>query len=169
MPSTIEKMIELNYQLKEIEDSINLSDLHDYIRGLKAQYPKVKYVLVEGWTPSFNDGEPCTFNMNVYTGKDEELFANIIDQVHKINDEDYKVLQEINTNEDLEYYEKCEQAGNFVCGDTPKDKIDELRRRIYDVDNLLTKFYGTIGFHVFIDFTQDGDDMIQVSDYDCGY
>lgn len=31
----------------------------------------VKYILVEGWTPGFNDGDPCEHSFNVVCPEDE--------------------------------------------------------------------------------------------------
>lgn len=100
-------------------------------------------VFIYGYTPGFNDGDPCYHRQYVEVGSDEvneriEEYLDILDE-----DESY--------NDNLSSDEADEIVSSI-------DELSDLFEQIYDTD-----------FYVIARRAEDGSIEIHIGDYDCGY
>lgn len=133
----------------------------------------VSIITVRGYTPGFNDGEPCEhsadFWVNVARHAEDEL--DMTDDLEEIFEEleDTKVF-----NREKRQYEEVPGAlekNRAVCAehnhvyDTPsKEIMDAIEAVIFDS---IEEDYGTNYYVTFI--LKDGDFVRDEGDYDCGY
>lgn len=107
-------------------------------------YP-IEAIIIRGYTPSFNDGDPCTFSSNLET-------PGI-----KFKDMDLMVDHEEWTTEEGEYVE------------TPLDNEEEIYEKVCEAyrvipDWALEQIYESYGFQLTIT-----EDSVEKDWYDCGY
>lgn len=134
---------------KKIIDELALSDketktlLQEGLLDLKNRYPMLDRFAVRGYTPSFNDGDACTFSL--------EIFINDFDELDIFEDED----------EDAEVPDyNADMSRNDVraCDAFITKYLSTLIEKKYEND-----------FQIIFTYTSAGKVSIDVSDYDCGY
>lgn len=146
------KFEEYNTHLKAIKALVK-SDGKAMVKGffetLFAEHKDLEMVLVYGYTPGFNDGDPCTHNQ--YSTLDADEINDTVDlwDLLEIEDETGDELEEINSKLSHEESNKIE---NKI------DSIDDLLERVYYTD-----------FYVFARRLEDGTIEIDSGDYECGY
>lgn len=137
---------------KKIIDELALSDketktlLQEGLLDLKNRYPMLDRFAVRGYTPSFNDGDACTFSL--------EIFINNLDELDILEDDedDEEEVEVIDYNADMS------------------------RNDARACDAFITKYLSTLiekkyvdDFQIVFTYTSTGEVSIDVEDYDCGY
>jgi hypothetical protein len=114
--------------------------LKESVKPVFEKFDKVTSISVWGYTPSFNDGDPCRFNMNT-----EDC------EINEINLDD-------DESEDSEFsYEETSEIQKYVA--------EQLSA--FDEDEWESGF-NEYGFKVTFS-VHDGEVHIEEEDYDCGY
>lgn len=170
MSKNILKMIEeMNTKIAELKDEVKKNgtqglaeiakDVFNQVEGLR------KFVIV-GYTPGFNDGEPCYHSSFYGIGgyhyaehwRDKGTYYVGGDEVaeHE-NWEEFFEIDEFPT-----YPEPIVYANSGV-----KDQ-DKAYRLIGQLDDVCEVLYGT-NYEVRVTLNDDGSVGVQVDDYDCGY
>ena len=114
------------------------------------KHPGLTYIVIRGYTPEFNDGEPCVHGQEVlfgykWVGKQESFdFA------------DYDLEEEFCF--DLETRTHCNSACNT---------LNDVSTTLSDLEELLKEIYDT-NFELKIRYSQGNVD-INYDSYDCGY
>lgn len=117
-------------------------------------------IVVKGYTPGFNDGEPCTHSSETYYNKRYD-FGELAEY------EIYGLAEFLNAPRnfiDEELYEWEEINNVNTYSDEDEEKVQELCNIL---DYIIEQIYDT-NYIVFVDLTLD-EDFIKVEDYDCGY
>lgn len=156
---------ELITKLKELQAEID-SILEDGIEGFLEDYKNVEkplHIYIQGYTPGFNDGEPCVHSVSYaigfkqivweeYTLQEPHMFEDIMDEeaLEKLEYDDdgefdYSVFVDKN---DLEVRGLDEILDQLIV-----PCLDKMYHTDYQV--LITLYRGTI--------------KVKHDDYDCGY
>ncbi|EBS4516757.1 hypothetical protein DQT32_05015 [Salmonella enterica subsp. enterica serovar Braenderup] len=168
MTTKIDTYMELTKEVHRVSSELhkfvheNIHDLvHDIAMELKT-IPGMNKVIVKGYTPGFNDGDPCTHSSDVYYNK----------KWHFSELSEYGIggLAEF-FGAPEEYEDEEEELYNWEGIDTINTYSDEDEQKIHDLvsllDDLIERKYYT-DYIVFIDLTGD-EPVIKHEDYDCGY
>ena len=145
---------ELNKQIaengKQFLESV-FQEIFDQNEGLKLIY-------ILGWTPGFNDGEPCTHSQESFVGdsrhvgylsreyydfEERELF----DEFEVELDEDDNVLSHINS--------ECKT-------------LDRVAKQVSTYEELVERVYNT-NFEIKVSLNAEGKVVVDQDWYDCGY
>lgn len=122
-----------------------------FFETLFAENKNLDVVLVYGYTPGFNDGDPCTHTQ--YSVYDAEEINDTFDFYDYFSDEDEDDVDEKTSklNEHLSTKDAYEIESKI-------DSIEELLERVYDTN-----------FYLCVLRKEDGSIEINTGDYDCGY
>lgn len=117
-----------------------------------SKHSDFKIVSITGYTPSFNDGDPCTFTTNVE-------FGDALDIAYELSEEDREEIAELFG---VESFDDVDISVNFGW-----ERADEIRE---DIDTeLLRQINGEDGWLVIAVVDPTGKIHVYNSEYDCGY
>lgn len=135
--------------IKELVKSDGDAMVQGFFETLFAEHKNLDMVLVYGYTPGFNDGDPCTHTQ--YSTLDGDEINDTVDlwDMLEVEDETGDELEEINSKLSREESQKIEYK---------IDAVDDLLERIYDTN-----------FYLFAIRKEDGSVELTTGDYDCGY
>ena len=131
--------------------------------ALKA-VPEAEIIVVQGYTPGFNDGDPCTFSLNV-------IAADVLDYIDtdelELDIIGGKTAEDFETEEEWNDYacEAKEQINSNV--DWKKDSI--VSEFFSPIEDLMEYEFGEYGFQVIAHRNAEGGIELYESEYDCGY
>lgn len=121
-----------------------------FFETLFTDHKDLDMVLVYGYTPGFNDGDPCYHTQySILDGEEINDTVDLWDILEIDGDEDEDVLENINSKVSRDDSRKIE---NKIDG------IEDLLERVYDTD-----------FYLFVRRLEDGTIEIDNGDYNCGY
>lgn len=156
----LQRVNDHNAFVEENAEAIVSSAIHQ----LFEKVPHLEAVVIQGYTPSFNDGEPCTFRVHVlaselheYIELDEyefEMFAG-------------KTREDFETEDDWNDY--CCDAKTLMNEQVTWEEDTILSNIISPVEELFAAAYNEYGFELVIHRKKDGTLSIYENDYDCGY
>lgn len=112
----------------------------EMINCIFKEFPEVNSIGFVGYTPSFNDGEPCTFRCDVACPTVNGYDSNMCEW------------------EDGEKKSEKETKEASALADSVGNILSEIPEELFGA------VFGTVGFRVTI--TRD---KIEVEEYDCGY
>jgi|SRR6478609_2323147 len=138
--------------IKSLVKSDGEAMVKGFFETLFAENKDLDMVLVYGYTPGFNDGEPCTHSQySNFDGEEINGTVDLWDIVDIDEDEDdwEEALENINSKLSRDNMQKIEYA---------IDKIDDLLERVYDTN-----------FYILARRIEDGTIVLTVGEYDCGY
>lgn len=117
-------------------------------------YPEVKYITWDQYTPYFNDGDECVFGMNeVY------FLAKTRDEV-----EDEEEYDKYDFNEEFSWYMPYSwQEGKFVPSKQMKKDMDSVKSFMYSNERI---FQSVFGDHVTVTIMPDGSSTTEEYDHD---
>lgn len=115
-----------------------------------SKHEGLKLVVIQGWTPGFNDGEPCTHFQETFVGRDS--WGEYLDF------EDYEEAAE-----SFEYDEETGEHINSGCS-TLQTAYDEIE--VYS--ELIERVFYT-NFIVTISLDEEGEVVVNEDEYCCGY
>lgn len=163
--NNIEKYVELHNEVTRASDELHkfISDnkstlIIDLAKEMK-KIPGLNKIIVKGYTPGFNDGDPCTHSSEVYFNKRwhfSELSEYGISNLSSFlgAPEEYE--------DELHEWEGLDSVNTY--SDEDEEKVEEF---ISMLDDLIERLYYT-DYIVYIDLTGD-DPVIDSEDYYCGY
>lgn len=152
---SLEKKIEAfekaREELQAEEDRLFDSVVEEIIR----KNDNVKLLICTGYTPGFNDGEPCEHSQSW----------------------DINYLEDFYEDDEEEWYDQLEgigfpldKVGGVILNKLPEipwQEANKIIKPIYSVEDSLTRKHGT-DFRVYF-FMKDGKLTRVHEDYDCGY
>ena len=121
----------------------------DGIKQFLLDNPEVKFVPIYGYTPEFNDGEPCEFNAYILdvVGEDAEGY------MYGIPSELADAFVEWSSQYEWDEYSRL---------------FSPLNISAHPIQNVLESMFGYYGF-VVIYYLEDGELKFVDGEYDCGY
>ena len=124
MSSAIQKVNEAVETLKQAKKDYQNTckeAFYGYLREVFLENPKLDFITILGWTPSFNDGDPCTHSMEILIkdGDFEDWGLEIEDEGESFSKEDGKL------------------------NDIPAGRADQINRNIWLFDDYLEETYET--------------------------
>jgi len=138
---------ELNHQIKENGEEV----VKEVFKSIFDEHEGLNVVGIVGWTPEFNDGEPCEHTQSTFVGRTWGS-ANYID----FEDEPG------NFEEDFELQENGTHL-NSNC-----TTLDKAFEQIKAYEELIQRVYYT-DFRLVIKREEGGGVVIHSEEYDCGY
>lgn len=165
--NNIEKYVELHKEVIKMANELDQfisANKHTLIKDLAQEMKKIpglNKIIVTGYTPGFNDGDPCVHCSTVYYNKtwhfgefseygiDISEFLGAPEEYQDGEEElcDWEDINNVNTYSD----EDSEKVDLYM------EMLDDLIERIHYTDYL-----------VYIDLTSD-EPTVKVEDYECGY
>lgn len=135
--------------IKSLVKSDGKAMVKGFFETLFADHKDLDVVLVYGYTPGFNDGDPCTHTQ--YSMLDGNEINDIVDlyDVLNIEEDEGDELEEINAK-------------------LSSDKYRTIESKIDGIDDLLERVYYT-NFYVLARRLEDGTVELSIGDYECGY
>lgn len=142
-------------------------DVFDQINGLK------KFVIV-GYTPSFNDGEPCEHSSFYGFGayhwrenwqKDGTYYLNGDEVAERAYFAEFFDL------EDFEFYESVDNPDTpivYANSGVAANDFDKAYSLIGAMDDVCEMLFDT-NYAIYFTLNDDGSVTVQQDDYDCGY
>ena len=130
-----------------------------------AANPDVKMLVVNGYTPGFNDGEPCTHSQyTVCSG--EELQSSILECEH-FTETAAKALGA--PDDEDSYVDPFEFIEEYEFKDIHYQESNKVSNVVDEFVDLLEDMYGT-GWQLLVIKNDDGTITVEFNaDYDCGY
>lgn len=125
--------------------------MEELFQEVFSQHEGLDVIGIVGYTPSFNDGEPCTHSHYIYTGA-KLSYGDYIDFVDEVGD----------FEEDFEYDEEDDDHINSKC-----PTLKEAKDQIEAYDEIIERVYGT-NFRIVVKRTSNGVE-IAYEEYDPGY
>jgi hypothetical protein len=147
-----------------------------YVSAVFAENPDLKAVVVQGWTPGFNDGDACTHSMDVMVSQDE--FAdNGYDEGEDEEDEgeeeeeaeDADEASKLEDDPDVsdDYEDDNISRLGYSNSKLSKKKAEEITKQFQSFDDILEDIHGT-NWRLAIVRQKNGKPKIHKSHYDCG-
>lgn len=130
----------------------------------KQELPSLDALMIRGYTPGFNDGEPCTFNLEITAAElsdyiDEDFVSSYFNTFHGKSEEDFEDFDE--------YYDYViENLNGDINWRTEEPVISKV---FAPLNELIERTFDTDGFVVYMVLRDDGEIEYTVESYDCGY
>jgi len=150
-----------------------LNTIKESFKKFIKDYPFIKKLVVTGSTPSFNDGDPCTFSLHEFQifldlKKADKAIVEAIKAEFHLSDEDLEMA------EDEDFAEENEYNGDLGILEDMKSSLPEEYRNMLreltklesDCNSIEDLMQSTFGSNFKLVITSKG---IDVQDYDCGY
>lgn len=148
---------ELNKQIsengKQFLESV-FQEIFDENEGLKLIY-------IVGYTPGFNDGEPCTHSQESYVGASH--FWNYLGKDEISYDFDDRELYE-------EFEVEFDEDANTVLShiNSQCKTLDQVVKQVAAYEELIERVYET-NFEIKVTLDENGKAVVDHDWYDCGY
>ena len=133
---------ELNIQIKENGEVF----INTLFQEIFDQHEGLNVVAIVGYTPGFNDGDPCTNSSYIYTGHDNDF----VDELGSFE-------------ESFEYDEETEEHLNSKC-----TTLDQVWSQVSAYEEIIERIYDT-NFQIVVSRSEDGNVVVCVDEYYCGY
>ena len=174
-------MLEFNHLLEEadrakeqlIKDGKEIFSL--YVRAVFAENPDLNAVVIQGWTPGFNDGDSCVHSMDVMVsqGEFEDHGYDEGDEDEDGDEEDQDAEDdEAGNASDSEVFEEESDLDVSSLANSnsklSKEKAKEIHKQFESFDSVLEDIHGT-NWMLAIVRQKNGKPKIKKSDYDCGH
>jgi len=167
--ATISQLVQDLNQIKKTGSKVIKESFKKFIKD----YPFIKKLVVTGSTPSFNDGDPCTFSLHEFQifldlKKADKAIVEAIKAEFHLSDEDLEMA------EDEDFAEENEYNGDLGILEDMKSSLPEEYRNMLreltklesDCNSIEDLMQSTFGSNFKLVITSKG---IDVQDYDCGY
>ncbi|MNG09106.1 hypothetical protein D3C84_925080 [compost metagenome] len=127
--------------------------MKEMLKVVYDQNPGLERIVFLGWTPSFNDGEPCEHRDYVYVGKSSSYSDGSV----YFDYSDYSEVEEFFTDDEGDKYYNADLK-NFDEVIAQVESVLEIIRRIH-----------TTNFMVSVSLDESGEVQVDVDEYDPGY
>jgi len=150
---------ELNKQIaengKQFLESV-FQETFDQNEGLKLIY-------IRGWTPSFNDGEPCTHSQESYVGYSHTYYSSYRGRdVVSYDFDDYELFDKF----DVEFNESGDVILSHINSDCKT--LDKVKAQVDAYEELVERVYDT-NFEIKVTVNDEGEVVVDQDWYECGY
>lgn len=143
---------ELNKQIKENGNEF----IEALFQEIFDQHEGLNFVLIRGYTPGFNDGEPCTHSQETFVGSG--WYASYRER-DVYDFEDYELYEEFGVEDEDEPSKHI----NSAC-----TTLKEAKAQIEAYDEIIERVFIT-NFDLKITKGEDGKVKVVEDDYYCGY
>jgi hypothetical protein len=163
--SKLQEVLNFRQKIAEFEAELRKSaetNLAEIFKELFDKHQGLRKIVYQGYTPSFNDGEPCEHSslgsvcnvywMEYYKGEGQYLSG---DDLH----EQYEEFFELESDEETYYIKHA----NSECLD-----LDAAEQDVTTLSEIIDIVYYT-NFVVYITLEDDGSVTVESNEYDCGY
>lgn len=148
---------ELNKQIaengKQFLESV-FQEIFDQNDGLKLVY-------IIGWTPGFNDGEPCTHSQESFVGS-SHTWSYRGEERLSYDFDDRELYEEL----EVEFEEDSDEVVKHINSDCKT--LDLVSKQISAYEELVERVYNT-NFEIKVTLNSDGKVVVDQDWYDCGY
>lgn len=117
--------------------------------------PGLKFVYILGWTPGFNDGEPCTHSQETFVGS--SYYATWREKDY-YDFEEREMYEEFDTDED--------NPANHINKECKT--LDSVASQLAVYDEIIERVFDT-NFELKISLDKNGKVQVDQDYYDCGY
>lgn len=154
-------MLTLNEYLEKYKkpnaETVN-AEINDVLTVVFSEIPELSFIWLRGYTPSWNDGEPCKHRMHIAT--------NLSDPDWLIRDDEGRRHQMKDLPEG--FMDSC-KADDFVYLTRKRPEIEKVHRLLHNMSGLIQAVYNT-NFDVVYTRKDRGNTPAYVCrEYDCGY
>ena len=167
--SKLQTILDLQKQRDEFERNLRetaKTGLSDIFKEVFNKHQGLKAIVFQGYTPSFNDGEPCEHSSYVSVG-----------QAHYQNSWRNDGTFWLSSNDDIDGYECYEdffeveydkEARTFSSINSSCQTLKQAYEELSSLTEIVDMVYDT-NFEVYIKLEDDGSVSITDNYYDCGY
>jgi hypothetical protein len=149
---------ELNKQIsengKQFLESV-FQEIFDQNEGLKLIY-------IIGWTPGFNDGEPCTHSQESFVGS-SHTWSYRGEECLSYDFDDRELYEEFEVEFDEEDSDTVVSHINSGC-----KTLDQVTKQVAAYEELVERVYNT-NFEIKVTLNSEGKVVVDQDWYDCGY
>lgn len=162
--SAIQKQIEL--LRTKINDSI-FNKIKEIV-PVKFKDINFKCILASGYTPGFNDGDPCTHTFDMYYGKRNTYTDSNGTEVSYFDFDYFDDFESLFEDEDIDV--SSIEAGNTDVLPVISEEDGEVIKSFFDGVNLLCEQTGITNFQIVVFKKKDGEVVVEIDeDYDVGH
>ena len=133
---------ELDKQIKENGTGF----INTLFQEIFDQHEGLNVVAILGYTPSFNDGDPCSHSSYIYTGDNNDF----VDEIGSFE-------------ETFEYDEDTGEHLNSKC-----TTLDKTYTQVSAYEEIIERIYDT-NFQLIVTRNEDGSVNVSEDEYYCGY
>lgn len=161
--SKLQEVLNFRKQIQAFEEELRKSaegNLSEIFKELFDKHQGLRKIVYQGYTPSFNDGEPCehssqgsvcnvywrTYSFGPYLSGDDLA-------------EQYEDFFELDSDKETQHIEHS----NIACVD-----LSAAEQDVNALTEVIDIVYGT-NYQVLITLEDDGSVTIESDEYDCGY
>ena len=130
-----------------------------FLRFSKPQKAKLIYII--GWTPGFNDGEPCTHSQESFVGS-SHTWSYRGEECLSYDFDDYELFDEF----DVEFNESGDVILSHINSDCKT--LDLVSKQVNAYEELVERVYNT-NFELKVTLNSEGKVVVDQDWYDCGY
>lgn len=154
-------MLTLNDYLEKYKkpnaESVN-AEIKEVLTAVFSEIPELSFIWLRGYTPVWNDGEPCEHRMLIAT--------NLSDPDWLIRDDDHRPNQMKDLPEG--FMDNC-KTDAFACFEKKHPEIEKIHRLLHNMSGLFQGVYNT-NFDIIYTRKDRGNIPASVCrEYDCGY
>lgn len=153
LPEPIQKVLDKTRELQEEIKSVGQSSIKEVFVSLFEQFPQIQSIRWTQYTPHFNDGEPCTFNVN-----DPEVSFEAGTLLAKKHERRGEYPDADETADEDEYYDTW---GFSVQQKDVSEAVGGLYTVMQEIEQVMQAIFGD-GSQITV--TRNGE--IEVEDYD---
>lgn len=138
-----------------------------------AEIPALNFIRIQGYTPGFNDGDPCVHTQGVMVDiyDPDYLMESVVDYAR-----DDAIVALLTSEKKLDYQERTwnRETGQYEDNPLPEDAhaaaIVKVGRLLRDIeDDIYLLFNTDWQLDIVRDNTAEGGFRVSREDYECGY
>lgn len=167
--SKLQEILNMQKQRDEFERKLKQSakdNLKEVFKELFDKHEGLRAVVFQGYTPSFNDGEPCEHSSSVSIGQASYRKSWRNDGTHYLSSDDD--IEGYENYEEFFEVEYDEEEQTFSSINSNCKNMKEAYSDLQALAEIIDMVYHT-NFEVFIKLEEDGSVSITDEEYDCGY
>jgi hypothetical protein len=133
-----------------------------FVNAVFAEFPALNRVVVRGYTPSFNDGDPCTHSHEVYLTFEDFCELN----EYEIEEGEDRVVRYNGYTHEYEFIDGVDQTAFNV--DLAEEHAELIKRAFGVFDEAIEDIFNT-DFLLTWTRRDDASVAFEKGDYECGY
>ena len=168
LKARLDKIDKIRSDLQKAEKTAS-KDIMEILKKMMVDNPLIAGVMWQQYTPSFNDGEPCTFSTHGPFIKFDEKISGAGDKTADDEDEDgddvAKGYMDASYDLDEDFYNKKADIFNFKEIKALKVAVKDVCKVYSHLEGMDRNLQEMFGDSVQVFVTKDG---VEIEDYDCG-
>jgi hypothetical protein len=153
IPASIQQVVDKANALKAEMKTIGVESFKEMLTGIFSRHPTLMSLRWSQYTPHFNDGDPCTFNVNDI---EAEFIAGTL------------LAKKFDKSKDWPTEDESAQEGEFYVSWNFSKQHADLSKEIGEIGNVFSTvedlMLTVFGDGVQVTVTRDGE--IEIEDYD---